>query len=213
MIEVRANSFLSSHDWKENIPCPVPVSKMEQWQERLNRIFGTIDGHPVVRVLWGQSPQTWQFNRYHKEYTPKYDWGYVSEFVTDPATGIDRPVRTWIGLPRLILERALKPQAETVSDQAGHDQEGYSVAKRVNASIEYRLYTINGTRAILVQHSDVRTADGEHACCAERRRQGIGTCYGDFREMDDLDFDILLKEEKERLHQARISAAEQITLN
>lgn len=208
MIEITANSWLSSHTWQENVPCPVPPEKMAQWQKRLNQIFGQVDGAPVVKVIWGQSPDTFFFNRYKKEWIPRFDWGYVSEYVKDPATGIDLEQRKWIGLPRLLLVRALKPQAETVQTQNGHDNEGLSVAKHIpSGPLEYRLMTLGHKSGIIVQHNETLTAQGEYLCCAKRREQGINICYGDYRELDETDFTVLQREEQQAAMQHKAHAA------
>ncbi len=215
MLELFSNQWLSSHDWRENVPCPATPKEIAGWQKRLNVIYGTIDGiAPVVRVTWGQSPDTWYFNRYWKEWTPRYDWGFAERLVVDPKTKIETKHRVWIGLPRLILERALRPQTRNRQHQSHHDAQGVSVARHIPSGIiEYRLFSVGDRSGVIVQHSETRNAQGERICCATQRDTGDRICYGDYRPLDELDFEFLAREERQTQMQSRAHAAGLIVLN
>lgn len=184
---------------------------MKLWQKKLDAIYGTINGNPVVRVIWGQSRNAWHFNLYYKEWTPRYDWGFTEEEVADPDSGVITIKRNWFGLPRLILERAVRPQK---TESKLRDSGGTSIAKPVpTGEIEYRLMSIRGKSCILVDHSITVNEFGEPLCCAERRGQGMGQCYGHYREMDESDFELFRHEEALTRRQSSVRAAELITVS
>lgn len=204
-IELTQNEWLASHQWDQNIPCPMG-KRLDFWQAKLTDIFGRVNGQPMLRVVWGQSPDTWHFNRYRKDFTPKYDWGYTFEYWTPPGHTIQVQKRKWIGLPRLIVERAAKPRVVVTADT--FDTDGRSVAaERLDGPVEYHILPVYG---ILLQHSSIQDRNGNSLCCARAKDAGLSKCYGAYREIDQRDIDtfkqVLAEEDaKASIEESRIA--------
>jgi hypothetical protein len=180
------SNWLNSHDWRENIPCPVNSVDLDRWQSELNSIVGVEDdGTERWRFVWGQDMEkaiVW--NRYRREWMPRYPAGHTNDYVANPATGVIEVRRVWFGVPRLFAE-ALIPRVHRNEriERAGMDADGDVFTERRLVGPEYV------TLFCITQH-DKRVKDNWRFCCLRRIRKGQ-TCYGKYRPPDQQDIETL----------------------
>lgn len=186
---------LDNHLWDENIPSPLGPVDLAQFQAKLNGIVGTEDdGTPRWRVVWGQdlaAVSAW--NRYAREWQPKYLWTGKPDLRMNPATGILERKTEWIGVPRYFVE-ALRPAVHrnVAEERAGTDQEGDAYTERRLDGPEYVLMFC------VCQHDQKVHESGWRACCLDRQHAGM-RCFGRYRVPDDADIAVLAEDFHSRI--------------
>lgn len=187
------SNWLNSHQWTENIPSPLSRTDLDGWQSELDSIVGVEDdGTKRWRFIWGQSPDTFIWNRYSNEWMPRYPAGSTVDYVANPTTGILELKRTWFGIPRLFAE-ALIPRIHRNEriERAGVDPDGDVYTERRVAGPEY------ATMLCITQHT--RKMKNEWRACCFRRLQKGQTCYGYYRPPDQADIDMLREDYHQRV--------------
>lgn len=179
-------NFLNSHDWRENIPSPLGQADLDRWQVELDAIVGVDDdGTKRWRIQWGQDMQNaivW--NRYSREWMPRYPAGSTVDYVANPATGVIELKKIWFGVPRYFIE-ALLPRVHRNEriERAGVDVDGDVFTERRIVGPEYV------TMICITQH-DKRIKDNWRLCCLRRIQKGQ-TCFGKYRPPDQADVETL----------------------
>lgn len=180
------SNWLNSHDWRENIPSPLGQTDLDRWQSELDSVVGVDDdGTKRWRLIWGQDMQNAvAWNRYSREWEPRYPAGSTRDYVANPATGIVELKKVWFGVPRYFIE-ALIPRVRRDEriERAGVDPDGDVYTERRLTGPEYM------TMICVTQH-DHRVRDGWRLCCLRRIQKGQ-TCYGHYRPPDQADIDML----------------------
>lgn len=182
-------NWLDSHNWTENIPSPVSRTDIDKFQSQLDGIVGVEpDGVLRWRVVWGQNlDQTTIWDRYQKEWRPRYPAGHSKEYIANPKTGVLELKRKWYGVPRYFIE-ALIPRIHrnANAERAGVDGDGDVFTERKLPEPDYI------TMFCITQH-DIRKKDEWRACCLRRMHKGQ-TCFGRYRAPDQIDIDTLAED-------------------
>lgn len=106
-------ALLDSHEWQENIPCPMPARQVRKWQTEINKLFGLApDGQPYVRLAWGAdlwSVGVWSDESKQMVFPFEMLFGSVMAEKRTPGGLI---LREWsqIGAPRFFLGYWQAPQ-------------------------------------------------------------------------------------------------------
>lgn len=159
---------------------------LERFQAQLHNIVGVeSDGTLRWRLVWGadlNAASVW--NRYSREWEPRYPAGSTRDYVANPATGVVELKKIWFGIPRYFIEALLpRVRRDERIECAGEDEDGDVYTERRQTGPEYM------TMICVTQH-DHRMKDNWRRCCLRRIKQGQ-TCYGRYRPPDQHDIEML----------------------
>lgn len=170
-----------------------PTFNAAKFQKRLNRIVGTSDGKPIVRLVWAWDHRTRDF--YFCDWDSfgrgtKAEFRYKYRFTTlnlGDGDTMDIPP------PRWILEQRYEPGQYAPSWEAGRWMtKTLGWDKKLKADIKKRFELRpqappDGWYGFLRCISD---HDADELCCTRARQRG-GTCWGYYREPSRLDLDLV----------------------
>lgn len=197
---MKANKWLNSHDWKENIEAPTMGGfDAKAFQLSLDKVVGTeSDGTKRWRLVWGcDRSKTEIWDRYREEYRPRYAWRTVKVFRKLPGLVSTYQTHEWVCVPRWFIE-CLVPSAarDERAEEAGVEK---SVINHPNGRVEevvtaqFSERRVEGADYMLLtpiyEHSTVMVS-GWRSCCLEAQKHGY-KCFGLFRQPDQKDLDHL----------------------
>ena len=190
--------------WDSNEPSPMAAVDLARFQAALVSIVGAEeDGTPHMRVVWGQDLKaTAIWDRYAREWRPRYAHERIKSQVFNPATGLFETKYDWIGVPRFFIEAYIPPvHAKPAEEKAGVDADGDVFAEAKQPEGMWM------TATPICQHSQLKVESGWRTCCynAIWNKQ---TCWGTYREPDDFDLETV-REGLERRMAANISRPDQ----
>lgn len=163
------------------------------WQSRINDIFGSVNGEPIIRLTWAWEPQEFfhtewdNFGRGIKgELRPRY------EFLSVPIAG-NRTLP--VCAPRWVLEEREEPAQFRYRWEAARwlvrpgstivDPAGQPVSNR----LDLRGEPPPGAHYVFARY--VARHRPNKTCCDEAFRTGQGVCFGYYREPDEQMLELL----------------------
>ena len=183
-------SWLNSHAWEENIPCPMSRADIEKLQREIDDILGVEpDGTHRMRIVWGQDGKiATVFDRYNQTERVKYLWKTNKKTVLNPATGLFESRLDFIGIPRLWIEAYIPPvhnQSLVGTVEAGEHFDEDNILVGADQEVGKGQYI---PATAIVQHSMLEDKSGWRVCCLAAIK-AEHKCWGDYREVDGYDID------------------------
>jgi hypothetical protein len=169
-----------------------PTFNVKKFQKRLDRICGTSDGKPIVRLVWAWDKRCREFR-----YTKWDEFGrgvegdhyYKYRAAVIPINDVDT---VDICPPRWILEQRYEPgqyaasweQSRWAEQCVGQDANG----QPINSRIELRDAAPPEWYGFLMT---IAEHEPGNACCARQWKERKASCWGYYREPSDRDLDTL----------------------
>jgi hypothetical protein len=180
----RHPTYDNPRKWGERGIWNPPTFNVVKFQKRLNRICGTADGKPIVRLVWA-----WQSREFfHVEFDglgkpTKGEWRAKYRFMT-VKVGDDE---VDISIPRWILEQRYEP---------GQYWQTWQRSRYVYDPVLGRTIDKRGDPPIDGWYGYLRTVaehDPNETCCERAWRGHRRRCWGYYREPSTADLQILQK--------------------
>jgi hypothetical protein len=194
------HSWLNSHGWDRNIPCPMSRADIDRFQREIDDLVGVEpDGMHRMRIVWGQDPATTNiWDRYCRTYRLRYLWRRDDRQVLNPATGVLEVKHDWTGIPRLWIEAYIPnihhaATADSPDSREHFEADGVKVAEA--RDLDRGIYI---PATVICMHSMLVDKSGWRPCCLKATKAGY-KCFGDYREVDAIDIDELRKGMADRL--------------
>lgn len=182
-----------------------PSFNAAKFQRRMDRIVGTSDGKPIVRLVWAWDHRTKDF--YFCDWDSfgrgvKAEFRYKYRFTTlDLGNGdtMDIPPPRWVleqryepgqYAPSWEAGRWMTKTVGAVEKKIGKDENGQDIVKTIDIQKRFELRPQSppdGWYGFLRCISD---HDHDEGCCTRARQRG-GTCWGYYREPSQFDLDLV----------------------
>lgn len=166
-----------------------PWFDVQSYQDRIDAKVGlNKNGESIIRLVWGQDVE----QRLFEEFTPRY-------WTKRKRQGVEY---TYWRVPRWIFEKRIEPEQYAPNWNATRfsllDESGVPLNKG-DAPVEY--FTFAYTAAV---HENFGMDQGQPACCARHYYTDRSRCWGEYRNPNDFDLQLVSQAVREMEAQKHI---------